>query len=196
VNFLIAPASFRGHAPAHDAQAAAEFAGRLSGPAPEGADEMAGVGVVELHGDLSDLHLALLQKRRGMPDEDAVHHRFEGGVVDAQMALQGTAGQVHFPGYPVNARPAFEQGQPDEVLDAFHDVARVGHGRLDFDDAGRSAGWPVQWRLRGGAPITDGFRTRPGRVCRPPTPAAPRARRRQFRARHDDLRFPLPLAWT
>jgi hypothetical protein len=65
---------------------------------------MAGVGVAELHGDLGDLHLALLQKRRGMPGEDAVHHRFEGGVVDAQIALQGPAGQVHFPGYPVNAR--------------------------------------------------------------------------------------------
>jgi hypothetical protein len=30
-----------------DAQAAAEFAGRVSGPAPEGAAEMAGVGVAE-----------------------------------------------------------------------------------------------------------------------------------------------------
>jgi hypothetical protein len=60
-SFRITPASARGHAAARDAQAAAEFAGRLSGPAPKGADEMAGVGVAELHGDLSDLHLALLQ---------------------------------------------------------------------------------------------------------------------------------------
>jgi hypothetical protein len=133
---LITRASFRGHASARDAQAAAEFAGCLSGPAPEGADEMAGVGIAKLHGDPGDLHLALLQKRSSMSGEDAVHHRFEGGVVDAEMALQGPAGQFHFPGHPANARPAFEQGQPDEVLDAFHDVARVGHGRRHFNDAG------------------------------------------------------------
>src|SRR5579871_6007499 len=125
-----------GNAAACDAQAPAEFARSLSSPAPERPYEMAGVGVAELQCELGDRHLALLQKFEGAPGEDAVQHGLEGGITGVEMTLEGSAGQIYFPGDPFDARPAFEQRQSDEVLDALHEVTRVGQRCAMIDHAG------------------------------------------------------------